>query len=136
MNRLSLNKEIEKIFKAEQEGLAKADRIAVKLERKIKGGHISILIEDMLSRTRDDLSRESYRFLWENLIYNKIKSDLLAEKVKSLAKEEKAKFLGFISEIFNHLKEIQDSGSFDDAENDCNPYMVFKSFFDKVMLLK
>lgn len=134
MNRLSLNKEIEKIFKAEQEGLAKADRIAVKLERKIKGGHISILIEDMLSRTREDLSRESYRFLWENLIYNKIKGDLLLEELKVLNKEEKAKFLGFISDIFNHLKEIQDSGSFDDAENDCNPYMVFKSFFDKVPL--
>lgn len=134
MNRLSLTKEIEKIFKAEQESQVKADKMAEKLEGRITGDDVSILIEDMLLRTKDDLSKSSYKYLWAGLIYDRIKSDLLAEKVKSLAKEEKAKFLGFISEIFNHLKEIQDSGSFDNAENDCNPYMVFKSFFDKVPL--
>lgn len=136
MNRLSLNKEIDKIFKAEQEGLAKADRIAIRLEKKIKVGYIKLLIEDMLNRTKEDLSKESYRFLWESLIYNEIKGDLIVAKTKDLTKEEKVKFLEFMREIFIYLKEIQDSGSFNDVENDCNPYMIFKSFFDKVKLLK
>lgn len=132
MNRLSLNREIDKIFRAEQESQVKADKMAEKLEDKIKGDDIKLLIEDMMLRNKEGLSKKSYKYLWASLIYDKVKRELLVEKVRFLIEEEKIKFSDFIYTVFNDLKKSQSNGAFDGLDNDYNPYMVFKDFTSKL----
>lgn len=132
MNRLSLNREIDKIFRAEQESQVKADKMAEKLEDKIKGDDIKLLIEDMMLRNKEGLSKKSYKYLWASLIYDKVKRELLVEKVRFLIEEEKIKFSDFIYTVFNDLKKSQSNGAFDGLDNDYNPYMVFKDFTNKL----
>ena len=132
MNKTTLNKSIDKIFNAEQESQIKADKMAEKLEERITGDDVSILIEDMLLRTKDDLSKSSYKYLWASLIYDRVKSDLLAEQVNSLTKEEKIKFSEFMCDILQGLKKSQENGVFDGLDDDGNPYMVFKKFTNKL----
>jgi len=132
MNRLSLNREIEKIFRAEQESQVKADKMAEKLEDKIKGDDIKLLIEDMMFRNKEDLSKKSYKYLWTSLIYDKVKREQLTEKVKFLVEEEKIKFSYFIYTVFNDLKKSQSNDAFEGLDDDYNPYMVFKGFTSKL----
>lgn len=132
MNKATLKESIDKMFIAEQESQVKADKMAERLEDKIKGDDIKILIEDMMLRNKEDLSKKSYKYLWASLIYDKVKRELLVEKVKFLIEEEKIKFLDFIYTVFNDLKKSQSNGAFDGLDDDYNPYMVFKGFTSKL----
>ncbi len=132
MNRLSLNREIDKIFRAEQESQVKADKMAEKLEDKIKGDDIKLLIEDMMLRNKEGLSKKSYKYLWASLIYDKVKREQLTEKVRFLVEEEKIKFSDFIYTVFDDLKKSKSNDAFEGLDDDYNPYMVFKGFTNKL----
>lgn len=132
MNKSILDKAILKIFDAEEKNLVDADKMVEKLEKRISEKDIDLLIEDMLCRTEGDLLKESYRFLWENLIYNNKKKEVIIEKIKNLPKKEKEAFIGFAEKILSYLKDFQDDGSFDEVENSLNPYIIFKNFFEEL----
>jgi len=132
MNKSILDKAILKIFDAEEKNLVDADKMVEKLEKRISEKDIDLLIEDMLSRTESDLLKESYRFLWENLIYNNKKKEVIIEKIKKLPKKEKEAFIIFAEKILSYLKDFQDDGSFDEVENSLNPYIIFKNFFEEL----